>query len=61
MRLIGNKKDISYGNISNRIYWKEMNIWYSNIDIWDKQYMDIQSLTQSDYLIDNIYNDINRE
>jgi hypothetical protein len=61
MRLTGNKKDISYGNISKRIYWKEDNIRYSDINIWTKQYMLIHSLIQSDYLIHDIYNDINRE
>jgi hypothetical protein len=55
MRLIDNKKDISYGNITKRIYWKEKNVLKSS---WK---VNTRSLITSNTLIDNIYNDINRE
>jgi hypothetical protein len=61
MRLTGNKEYISYNKVRNRVYWKEENLWNSHNHIWYKQDMNIQSLIQLDYLIDNIYNEINRE
>jgi hypothetical protein len=61
MRLKHNKKEISYGNITKRIYWKESNIMYSTIDIWNKQNIDTLSLINSNELISNIYNEVNRE
>jgi hypothetical protein len=61
MILIENKKYITYSKIRNKIYWKEMNIWKSNGDIWDKQEMNIRRIIESNYLIDNIYNEINRK
>jgi hypothetical protein len=61
MILIGNKVDIIGNKISNRIYWEEDNIRESNWDIWNKQDMNILRLIESNYLISNIHNDINRE
>jgi hypothetical protein len=61
MRLIGNKKGITYVNISERIPCKEINIRNSDINIWAKQEIWIHSLIESNYLMHNIYNDINRE
>jgi hypothetical protein len=57
MRLIGNKEHISYV----KIYSKEDNIRYSNINIWHEQDIYTISLITSNYLIGNIYNEINRE
>ena len=61
MRLKENKCNISYNKIRNKIYWIEDNIRNSDINIWDKQDIDIRRLTTSNYLIFNICNEINRE
>jgi hypothetical protein len=61
MILIENKEDIITNKVMDNIYWKEDNIWDSNYNIWDKQDMNIRRITNSNYLIHNIYNEINRE
>jgi hypothetical protein len=61
MRLTGNKEGISHNKVVNVIYWKEDNIRNSDINIWDKQDIDIHTVTTSNYLTYNIYHDINRE
>jgi hypothetical protein len=60
MRLIGNKRDISYDKVNNRIYWKGDDIRYCNTDIWYNQGIDIRIITQSNWLINNMHNEINR-
>jgi hypothetical protein len=60
MRLIDNKKDISYNKVSNNIYWKERNIKSSNNNIFYKQDIGIRSLIMSNYLTHRISNEINR-
>jgi hypothetical protein len=61
MRLIDNKKDISYNKVRNRIYWKLFNSRRSDDNIWDKQDMDIHRLITSNNLMDSIHDEINRE
>jgi hypothetical protein len=60
MILIENKRDRFYGKIT-RISWKEYNILYSRVCIMKNQNLDKKWLISSNYLIRNIYNDINRE
>jgi hypothetical protein len=60
MRLTDNKKGRIFNKVRNRIYWKEMNICNSNYNIWDKQEIYTYQLITSNYLIHNIYNEINR-
>jgi hypothetical protein len=58
MRLIGNKIDVINDKVMDNIHWKEDNIRYSNNNIWFIQKMNIRILTNSNYLIDNIYNEV---
>ena len=58
MRLIDNKEGTMIHKIYDNIYWKEWNIHQYVIDLRFSQSMDIQSLINSDYLIDGIYHDI---
>jgi hypothetical protein len=60
MRLKGNKECITYSKVMDRIYWAEKNLWNSNWDIWCKQDIDTCSAVNSNYLIHNIYDEINR-
>jgi hypothetical protein len=53
MRLKENKPSIDVSTINNRIFLMEPNLWY-------KQKTNIDRLTTSNYLIDSIYDDINR-
>ena len=61
MILIGNKVDIIDYKVRNRIYWKLFNLRLSDNHIWDKQGIWVQSLINSNSLIMNIYDEINRE
>jgi hypothetical protein len=61
MRLTGNKKEISYNKVYDNIYFKEKNILVSDWDIWNKRDMDIRTVTNSNHLKVNIYNEVNRE
>jgi hypothetical protein len=62
MRLTGNKRDIINNKVwGDIIYCKEKNILDSNWNIMFEQDMDIRSLINSNYLIFNIRNEINRE
>ena len=58
MRLIGNKRGIIENKVWVDIYWKEKNIRYSNKNALYKQEIGINEIT-SNYLILNIYNEIN--
>jgi hypothetical protein len=58
MRLIDNKVERIFDKVSNSIYWGQHNAWISNGYIWCGQSMNILSLTNSDYLIDGIYHEI---
>jgi hypothetical protein len=60
MRLIDNKKDIIHDKVSNSIYWGQRNVWISNGDIWCEQSMNMLSLTNSVFLMERIYNEIDR-
>jgi hypothetical protein len=61
MRLIDNKKDMTDNNVWGYVYRKEKNIRRSDINIWDKQDIDIHTVTTSTYLIHNLYhNEIKR-
>jgi hypothetical protein len=60
MRLIENKEYIKDDKVRNRIYWAEDNVWYSYKHIWNKQDIDTDELINSNYLMYNIYNEINR-
>jgi hypothetical protein len=61
MRLKHNKEDIIDSKVRNMIFWKERNIMDSNGDIFNKQDIGIYRLINSNTLIHNIYNEINRE
>jgi hypothetical protein len=60
MRLKDNKKDMTDNNVNNMLFLKVKNVRISNIDIWNEQYIDTYRLIASNYLINNIYNEINR-
>jgi hypothetical protein len=57
MRLIDN--NVGYNKL-NRLYWIERHLGYSNYNIRNKQNIDTYRLIASNYLINNIYNEINR-
>ena len=59
MKLIDNKRGTIENRVWGNIYWKEKNVRYSNKNTLYKQEIGIDELT-SNYLIDNIYNEINR-
>jgi hypothetical protein len=61
MILTGNKEDIIDDKVRNRIYWEEDNIMNSNINIRYKQEMNTFRVINSNCLIFNIRNEINRE
>jgi hypothetical protein len=61
MRLTENKGGISYDKVIDRLYCKEMNIRLSIYYIWDKQGISTLNLINSNFLIANIYDEINRE
>jgi hypothetical protein len=61
MILTGNKEDIIDDKVRNRIYWEEDNIMNSNINIRYKQEMNTFRVINSNWLIFNIRNEINRE
>jgi hypothetical protein len=61
MILIENKEDIIDSKVWGNIYWKEDNIAMSSSKIWYIQDMSMHTLLNSNWLLDNIYNDINRE
>jgi hypothetical protein len=60
MRLTVNKRVITNDKVSNSIYWGQRNVWISNGDIWCEQSMNMLSLTNSVFLMERIYNDIDR-
>ena len=57
MRLIGNKIDNTMYHEIN----KEDNIWESSVDVGLVQRIWIDQVITSDYLIDILYDEINRE
>jgi hypothetical protein len=59
MRLEGNIG--FFDKVSNIIYFKEYNIRNSDDNIWYKQGISIRRLINSNWLIPNIYHEINRE
>ena len=61
MRLIENKEDIKFDNITDRIYLKQKNTRKSINTIFLKQGMDIYELIESNFLMNNIYNEVKRE
>jgi hypothetical protein len=60
MILIGNKKGRITNKVMDNICWKGHNIMGYNIDILAKQAIDTYIVINSNYLIRNIYDDINR-
>jgi hypothetical protein len=58
MRLKHNKEGRITNKVMDNIYWKEKNIRNSNNNIWFIQKMNIRILTNSNYLIDEIRNEV---
>lgn len=62
MRLIGNKVEIIDNKGAYGMYWKEHIVMQSSFNVWDEQdILPTNLLTNSNYLRDNIYDEINRE
>jgi hypothetical protein len=61
MRLIDNKKYITNDNISDKLYWGLASPRISYYSIFDGQGIDLHLLLHSNNLIEDLYNDINRE
>jgi hypothetical protein len=60
MRLIDNKRGITFDKVSDVTYWEEDNIMHSNNNIRYKQDISIHRIINSNYLMNNISNEINR-
>jgi hypothetical protein len=61
MRLLDNKRGITFDKVSNMIYWAEDNIMKSYKHILDKQEIYTYQLITSNNVIENIYDEVNRE
>jgi hypothetical protein len=61
MRLIENKEDISYDKVTAMIFWELTKARSSYWTIVELQGIDVRILIHSNYLLYNIYDDINRE
>jgi hypothetical protein len=60
MRLIDNKGYTIDNKVFDRLYWIGTNLWGSNGYIWNKQKIVICTLTTSNFLMRELYNEIKR-